>query len=260
MLRSEFKYFVPIEKIELVRSFLAPYMQADKFAQKRKHKEYTVRSIYMDTPDFYCYWSKIEGLKHRYKVRVRGYNKGGKKSLVFLEIKKKYEQPIFKNRAPLQFKYLTDLFKNGQVDNYVENNDKFPQAQDDARRFFYHLHSKNMRPVVCVIYEREAYESRYPNPRNNLRITLDKNLRSTSYPTMEELYTEDRLQWVLKDHFIMEVKFNNNHPLWILPLIESMNLRKEPASKYCLSIERHPSINPRAGFDTFSYGRFLSRR
>lgn len=259
MLRSEFKYFVPVDQIDRIRAFLKPYMQLDKFAATQEKGHYTVRSIYLDTPDYYCYWSKIEGLKHRYKLRLRGYNLEEKENLVFLEIKKKYEQPIFKNRAPVRFKDIPNLFRSGKVDDFVEISKKFPKAKEDAKRFFYHMHSKQMRPVVTVIYEREAYESRHPNPRNNLRITLDKNLRATSYPRLEELYTEDRLQWVLRGHFILEVKFNNAHPLWILPLIESLNLRKEPASKYCMSIERHPAINPRAGFDTYSYGKFFRR-
>lgn len=257
MLRSEFKYFVPRKKLKAVRAFIEPYMQSDKHSQKQKRPQYTVRSIYFDTPDFYCYWSKIEGLKHRYKIRIRGYNEQSKKSKVFLEIKKKYEQPIFKNRAPLPFKELPKLFQSGKVEDYIENTASFPNAQDDASRFFYHVHSKNMRPVVCVIYEREAYESRYPNPKNNLRITLDKNLRCTAYPTVDDLYLEERMQWVLRDYFIMEVKFNNAHPLWINPLIESLNLKKEPASKYCMSIDAHWAINPKVGYDTFSYGRFL---
>ena len=251
---------VPNNRLDSVRAFIQPYMQADKFAAQQKTKEYTVRSIYLDTPDFYCYWSKIEGLKHRYKLRIRGYNTKDKKSKVFLEIKKKYEQPIFKNRAPIYYKQLPHLFRSGKVEDFIINTAGFPQAQDDARRFFYHLHSKNMRPVVCVIYEREAYESRFANPKNNLRITLDKNLRATSYPTLEELFSEDRLQWVLRNYFIMEVKFNQHGPQWISALIEALNLKKEPASKYCMSIDQHQAINPKVGYDTFSYGRFLKNK
>ncbi len=193
-------------------------------------------------------------------MRIRGYNKKDKKNKVFLEIKKKYEQPIFKNRAPLRYKDLARLFKGVPLEEVVKNTNRFPQAEDDAKRFFFHLHRKHMRPVVTVIYEREAYEDRFPNPQNNLRITLDKNLRAVAYPLLKDLYSEKRKQWVLRDHFIMEVKFNHHRPQWIQPLLEAIQLRREAASKYCLSIDALPSIRPRAEYDTYSYGQFLPQK
>ena len=257
MLRSEFKYFIPNQYLEEVRSFISPYMELDKFARRRKNGQYTVRSIYFDTQDFYCHWSKIEGLKHRYKIRVRGYNQPKPENILFLEIKKKFEQPILKFRSPFRWKNMEALFRGAPLEDMIISHQKFPDALDNARRFFFHVYSKNMRPVNCVIYEREAYESRFPDPQNNLRVTLDKNLRTTAYPSMLDLYQEEDLAYVLKDHFIMEVKFNRSRPAWVKPLINMLNLIREPASKYCMGIDAHPRINPRAGLDVFSYGKIL---
>lgn len=260
MLRSEFKYFVHKKHLKDIRAYLDPYMELDGFARKRKKGEYTVRSIYFDTSDFYCHWSKIEGFKHRYKIRIRGYNTAKQGNMIFLEIKKKYEQPIFKNRAPVRLENLASLFQGERLENVILESEKFPNALEDAKRFFFHVHSKNMRPVNCVIYEREAYESRFSDSENNLRITLDKNLRCTAYPSIQDLYNEDNMIPVLRDFFIMEVKFNRSRPTWVRPMIEGMNLYKEPASKYCMSIDAHPMINPRSGLDTYSFGRFFNKK
>ncbi|MEM8909775.1 MAG: VTC domain-containing protein, partial [Bacteroidota bacterium] len=73
MLRYEYKYYVPNEQLDVLRNMIHPFVQLDQFAASRKRKEYTVRSIYFETPDFECYRTKVAGLKHRNKVRLRGY-------------------------------------------------------------------------------------------------------------------------------------------------------------------------------------------
>ncbi len=98
MLRFEYKYFVPYEKLDRLRTMIQPFMQVDKHAGE-SGGEYTVRSIYFDTPDMECYSQKREGVKRRNKVRLRGYNIGDDWNTVFFEIKKKVDEPLFKNRA-----------------------------------------------------------------------------------------------------------------------------------------------------------------
>lgn len=257
MLRYEYKYFVPNNKIALLRKLIEPYTVLDDFADSRPEKEYTVRSIYFDTPSFESYHTKIEGEKHRNKIRIRGYNKGKGKSTVFLEIKKKYEAPILKHRAPMRFKDAKRLFKGGNPETLVAKNKKFENAIDDAKRFMYHVYARKMLPVVTVIYEREPYLSKFADDENNLRITFDKNLRACPYPRLKELYKEKRMLHVAKDYFIVEVKFNKAFPIWMKPIIEMLQLVKEPASKYCMSIDAHSTIDVHRKYQTYSYGSIL---
>ena len=260
MLRFEYKYYVPNRKLDLLRSMIKPFAVLDKFADSKPKKEYTVRSIYFDTPDFECYATKVDGLKHRNKVRLRGYDLESPENTVFCEIKRKYEGPILKTRAPVSFLDVKKIFKGESTERYVENTKKFPSAKDDAKRFMYNVYARKMRPVVCVIYEREPWLSKLEDFENNLRITFDKNLRGTAYPSVDDLYDEEGVQLALQGYFILEVKFNEYCPSWVKPIIGTLGLHKEPASKYCLCIDAHNQINPSSRFDTYSYGRLFNPR
>ncbi len=179
------------------------------------------------------YQTKVDHLAHRMKVRMRGYNVGNDDSAVFLELKKKYEGPIIKNRATLSYGSVKKIFAGASVDQFLPET----KRADDVRRFFYQIHSKNLRPIVNVIYEREAYVTRNLDPENDLRITLDKNLRCVPRPKLDELFVERNLAWPLDGEFILEVKFNNYCPAWAKPILASMDLQKRPASKYVLSVD-----------------------
>jgi len=80
-------------------------------------------------------------------------------------------------------------------------------------------------------------------------------LRATPYPTVDELYREERSRSAIQGIFILEVKFNRYYPEWMKPIIGMLGLVKESASKYCLCIDAHPSIDVHRPFQTFSYGR-----
>ena len=178
-MRYEYKYFVPTDKLDTLRKMIQPFVDLDKYAAGREHNHYTVRSIYFDSPRLEFYDEKVEGIGHRKKVRLRGYDIGQNESTVFMEIKRKYEMPILKNRAPMTYAGAKALL-SGQapIERVIQNSGKFPDAQDNARRFLYQINKKNLRPVVCVIYDREPYLSK-TDP--TIRITFDKNLRSTPY-------------------------------------------------------------------------------
>ena len=102
MLRYEYKYIVPKSLLDKLRELIKPFMELDKHAVD-SGGEYTVRSIYFDTPALECYTMKLDGVKRRNKVRLRGYNLKGDSNPVFFELKKKRDEPLYKNRAGLDF-------------------------------------------------------------------------------------------------------------------------------------------------------------
>ncbi len=249
-LRYEFKYLVPSEHYTALRSALLPFLRADNFAAKQSNGMYTVRSIYFDSPNFEMYHTKIEGIAHRMKVRLRGYNLGDDNSPVFMEIKRKYEGPILKNRADAPYGVVCALFKPGaSFEEYA------PQIKnpDNARRFFYQILSKNLRPVVNVIYEREPYLGKNTNLENDFRVTFDLHLRSVSYPSVNRLFDENGASFAFPGFFILEVKFNHFCPDWVKPILEDFQMRKEPASKYVGTINSNPFIKP------FRFGEAFSK-
>ncbi len=248
-MRYEFKYLVPSEDYFVLRSVLLPFLRADDFAAQQPNGMYTVRSIYFDTPDFEMYHTKVDGIAHRMKVRLRGYNRGEDGSPVFMEIKRKYEGPILKNRADAPYGVVCELFKPGVVFEDYRDQIKNP---DNARRFFYQILSRNLRPVVNVIYEREPYLGKNTNLENDFRLTFDLHLRSISYPSVNRLFDESQPVFAFPGFFILEVKFNQFCPDWIKPILEDLKMRKEPASKYVGTIDSNPFIKPDRYGDAFA--------
>jgi len=256
-MRSEYKYIVPNTKMDKLRKMIMPFVDIDKFAKDREGNHYTVKSIYFDSPNFLFYSEKNDHEKHRKKVRLRGYNSENSNNTVFLEIKRKYEAPIFKNRCPLKYEDSKKIFSGKSIENYVENNLKFPNAVDDAKRFFYQIYTKKLMPVVNVIYEREPFLGKLDN---NIRITFDKNLRSSPYPTIDDLYNEKRIRYSLKGRFILEVKFNDYYPSWMKPIIGVLGLQKVPASKYTLCIDSQNMLNKISKPAAFTYVRLFNKK
>ena len=235
MLRFEYKYFVHYSQLDRLRKMISPFMVLDKNA--REHGgEYTVRSIYFDTPDLQCYLDKLAGVKRRNKVRLRGYNGDGDKGTVFFEIKTKVDEPLYKNRAPMSFENAKKILYGDPVDELVTPTEKIPLARENAHRFLYQLYARRMQPVVTVIYEREPFQFMI-REANDLRITFDKNLRGIPYPSLEDLYKEEKALPVDREYFIMEIKFNSYLPAWVKSVITSLGLKKGPASKYALCVE-----------------------
>lgn len=233
-MRYEYKYIVPVSSMASLRRQVLPFLELDKFAEVADNNEYTVRSIYFDSPSYDFYFEKIEGIKNRKKVRLRGYDEQTGDNKVFLEIKRKYEIPIIKFRAPIQYDEALKVLKNKSLNGFESSNIINQKKIEDVKRFFYQVFSKNLRPVVLVVYEREAYLSKFDS---TVRVTFDKNLRGHAYPAMEELYNEPNLSPIMRDKFILEVKFNKSFPNWLAPILSMYDLKRRSASKYIFTMD-----------------------
>jgi len=233
-MRSEFKYIVHESKMDSIRQMILPFVDVDKYAKDRTNNQYTVRSIYFDTPKFDYYFEKLDGIKNRKKLRIRGYDEKITDNTVFLEIKRKYEAPIVKYRAPVTYGNVLDIFEKSRINGHIVPGNKFPLAFESAQRFLYHVYSKNLRPVILVIYEREPYLYKFDK---TVRVTFDKNLRGKGYPSLTELYNEYNVHRSLQNHFIMEVKFNKHFPDWMNNVVAAHGLRRQAASKYCICLD-----------------------
>ena len=254
-MRYEFKYFVKENDLDRLRGIIMPFVNMDKFAEVDDKNQYTVRSVYFDTPRYDFYYEKVEGIKNRKKVRLRGYDKDDGNNIVFFEIKRKYDIPIVKYRAPVKFEDALDMFHSRNINGQVVSNEFFPKGNENSKRFFYQIFSKNLRPVVLIVYEREAYQSKFDD---TIRITFDKNLRSKAFPAIDELFQEDKLSQALGGRFILEVKFNDHFPNWLNPIISNFSLRKQSASKYVISMDSSRVISHLTKSTVFVRSNFSS--
>lgn len=234
--RLEYKHLVPNSVISDLRRAMMPYVRPDAFCEKCLDKQYTVRSIYYDNRRFACYWEKFDGYRLKKKFRIRGYNKPGPDSVVFLEIKRRYEDFIAKSRAPVRWDQIESVFAGRGLNDAGVFQAGTAQAEA-AGRFLYNYYRRRLFPAALIAYEREAFFGRF-DPA--LRFTFDKNVRSRMFPALATLYDDRDARFLIPDHFIFEVKFYQFLPRWIPMLVQAFDLQRLALSKYAMGIDIHP--------------------
>jgi len=229
--RKEFKYYVPMELLDPLRDRMLSHMEYDPFCEKRKDKNYTVRSIYYDTSNLKFYYEKIDGIKHRKKLRVRVYNEPESFDNVpaFLEIKRKANDTIFKERASVPILEANKLTNGAQISLVEKERDSY-QCKLALNRFIYITKMWQLEPKALITYEREAFQDPV-NP--DLRVTFDKNVRSYMNPEIDDYYRENDLRTFADKHFILEVKFHIAIPIWLRQVLKDYRLHLQSISKYC---------------------------
>jgi hypothetical protein len=243
-MKYEFKYIVPVSQLDQLREAISPYVALDPYAAAMDAHEYTVRSVYFDTSNFNYYFEKIDGYKIRKKIRIRGYNQKQDGDTVFMEIKRKMKEPIEKDREKLTFEVMKRLMAGEGSQAYGDQSND--HGVNGAGKFLFHVYRNNLKPVVLVIYDREAYFGRFRNEMfsNDVRLTFDKNLRSIAFPGIGDLYSEEKVVPALKGYFIFEVKFKDHFPGWLRPITGRLGLIKRSASKYVMCIDSHHLTEP----------------
>ncbi len=251
-MRNEFKYLVPNEHLKGLRNAIAGFVMEDPNSPLESlHHQYIVRSIYFDTTKFDYYWDKRYGIKSRKKIRIRSYNTlddyADRNPLVFLEIKRKEIDFIDKNRCKVKWNDIESLFQTGDVDRYVIDS-HIPEINDEASRFFFHVKGKDLRPVVLVVYEREAFFSKF-DP--SFRISLDKHIRSAAFPKINELFRNEGLEASFYKDFVLELKFSGAFPAWMSDILFRYKLTRQALSKYKFSLDHHKIFRPQERIKVF---------
>jgi hypothetical protein len=229
--RHELKYFITPGEYHSLKAWLDLYTRPDKWIAKgRKH--YTIHSIYFDTHDLDFYFEKMDGVKVRKKLRIRGYDGNDDMRDIFLEIKRKYGNVVVKERAPLKLRHVEPILDSGRPQEVL------PQATfRDLRvigKFLHTIKARALRPSVLVVYEREALVGREDN---RTRITFDGDVRCAFGPRLRHIFTDGITTMPFARTIIMELKFDGPMPPWMRRLVWQFGLAARPISKYCASIE-----------------------
>ncbi len=229
--KYEFKYFVPQTRIDALRRSLMPFVDLDEYAQ-RIGGEYTVSSIYYDTLSFDAYHEKLAGIKHRQKLRIRGYGTSDTEQHVYLEIKRKNDMLISKSRAAVPYEHVDEFLRTATLDSAASNGNGSNRANAEA--FLYHVRRRGMRPVVLVRYQRQAFLSRTGPP---VRITFDRNVSAAASPDLSDLYADVPMYEEFRNVVIFEAKFPLHMPPWLEATIDRFDLKRTAISKYTHGLE-----------------------
>jgi hypothetical protein len=227
--RFEFKYQMPAETIEGIIPELLKYMNPDPYARDLPNSSYFVGSLYYDSAGLDCYYQKLAGLRSRRKLRIRFYEADLlDSSSVFVEIKKKYDAVVVKDRVSLSYGECKEMMLNNQLPKEQQYSDR----DDDFLRDFLRMKLYNgMMPQNLVMYHRRPFISKV-DP--HFRVTIDHNLRTYAARWIDEHVPSTPVN---PGFVILEVKFNNVLPFWFHRIIQRYNLEQRPFSKYCESLD-----------------------
>lgn len=220
ILRQEFKYYISYQTSLALKSQLGNLMDLDENANDSS-STYKVRSLYFDTIDQDDFTEKVDGLYSREKFRVRSYDEGSK---VFkFESKKRTDLAIKKTSEIVDIEAVESII-SGNYDSLLVNDSTF------LNNAYGKLKGCGYKPRVIVEYDRLAYCL----PYNNIRITLDLNLRT--YNSCIDLINPNIASSpVFKDNTqILEIKFTGFLPPHIKFLISKFASTRNSISKFVL--------------------------
>ena len=224
--RFELKYLLNEEVALGIRAFVSSYLELDEYAVGKPNNSYTIHSLYLDSDDLRLYWGTINGVKNRYKLRLRFYNE---KSPVFFEIKRRMNNCIMKQRAGVKREHVQDVLSGIIRPDFLAKNDS--KSLQAAQNFIYLMQSVHAQPKVHISYLREAWVT----PENNsIRLTFDRAVSAEReiVPNLKEDVSKSTRTELAK-HVILELKFTGRYPHWFRDIVETFNLTQTGAAKYC---------------------------
>jgi len=213
-MRYEMKYFVTAEQRRELMRLMERYMEPDEFGRS------TICNIYYDTPDMRLARRSIGKPVYKEKLRVRCYGTASAEDKVFVELKKKYDEVVYKRRVSMC---------EQQAEKYLAGKCGAPKENQIVSEIDYFVSEyEGLAPAAYVAYEREAYFSK-DDP--NLRITFDDNIvwRADELSLTKGVYGNSLLQ---PGQSLMELKVSSAMPLWLTHKLSELKIYKTSFSKY----------------------------
>lgn len=228
--RYEAKYFVREEKAQRIRAFCRANLPLDAYCVGQPDDQYPIHSVYLDSPDQLFLRGTLDKHAVRAKLRVRTYRHASMPAgdrPAFFEIKRKSHGVIFKTRAKVDG-LLADTVLQSDCAAVFEPAGGDGVTRANLNEFLHLRHRVRANPMVGVYYTREAYQS---DSADRVRISFDRNLHCglLAHPRSREC----SMWWPIRlDGVIVEIKFTNTFPFWLLDLIHRGEIERRGVCKY----------------------------
>ena len=212
--RHELKYLLSPAQKEAVLAAMHPYMRLDCYGRT------TIRNIYFDTDDYRLIRRSLERPVYKEKLRLRSYHAARADEAVFVELKKKYFDVVYKRRISLAQDIALRCLREGSP---LPLESQIAREIDSFRAFY-----ATLAPHVFLSYEREAL---YNDGEPGFRVTFDENL----------LYRRQELSLssapggtslLPAGVTLMEIKTAGAMPLWMARCLTQERIFKTTFSKY----------------------------
>ena len=212
--RIEQKYVLSEDEYNSLFEKINRYIEKDKYYQS------TICNIYFDNESDDLIVKSMEKPIYKEKVRVRSYNTPDVNDNVFLELKGKFKEVVFKRRVEVKLEELYKYIETGELPN-VSNMQIMKEIDYVIKRY-------NLKPKIYLAYDRLSF---YDKNDINFRITFDSNLRSRKDDLKLELGDAGRL-YDNNKFYIMELKSLTAIPLWFIKILSELKIYPKSFSKY----------------------------
>ena len=183
------------------------------------HGQSTICSLYLDTPDHLLIRNSIDAKSYKEKLRLRSYGTPQTGSVVFLELKKKYDGVVYKRRVSMTL---------AEAERYLDSGET-PLDSQIMREIHYAMgFYRRPRPAMLIAYEREAFTV---ENAPDLRLTFDASVRYRDTGLFLESGSAGKV--ILPDGTsILEIKTGGAMPLWLSHALDECDIRPISYSKY----------------------------
>lgn len=211
--RYELKYLVTKEQQKELLKLIDLYMTPDEFGQS------SIYNLYYDTATFLLIRRSLDKPVYKEKLRLRSYLRADSDTQVFLELKKKHKDIVYKRRISLSEENAT---------GYFENAFHLPDTQIGREIDYFKTIYEDLAPRVWITYDRQAF---FGKQDGDFRITFDENIlwREEDLSLCSEKYGNLLLD---EDLVLMEVKVTGGMALWLTHFLTENQIYKTSFSKY----------------------------
>ena len=211
--RYEKKYMLTLKQQKMLLKGMKEHMKPDFYG------ETTNCNIYYDTDNWELIRKSIEKPLYKEKLRVRSYGTPRSGDPVFIEIKKKYNDIVYKRRTTVASEISGKLLAGGA---------EFPAGSQIEKEIEWFQKIHRAKPKVFIAYDRTSFAG---TDDPELRITFDKNIRFREHSL--DLRAGDFGENMLPgDIVLMEIKIPGTTPLWLVHLLSDIGARPTSFSKY----------------------------
>ena len=212
--RYELKYFLTAHQKKLLLNEMEGRLNLDRYGRT------TIRNIYYDTDSFRLIRDSLDHPVYKEKLRVRSYQRADIGDMVFVEIKKKFEDVVYKRRVAVP---------RLAAEHWIDSKTPLPFSSQITSEIDYFLEFyEGIEAKVFLSYEREAYAG-IKDP--DFRLTLDENVlaRDTELSLGGDIWGTPLLN---PGTTLMEVKIAGSMPLWMARFLSDNHISKVSYSKY----------------------------
>jgi len=208
--RYELKYLLTEEQYRAIRPEIEKRLAPDRYGDT------TVQSLYYDTPDFRLARASIEKPVYKEKLRLRCYGRNDNDRDVYFEMKRKYDDVVYKRRIAL---------KEGAEPALMSGECPASQIGKELRYFISCY--PGLRKAALILYDRSAFF----DTESDLRVTFDSKVR---YRTEDFSFGSplEGLPLLPTGTVLMELKSGTAYPLWLAHLLSREKVIKGSFSKY----------------------------